>query len=153
MVLTFHRGELDLADVQALLAVHFEAMRGASPPQACHVLPLDSLRDTAITFWSARESGRLVGIGALKQLGPTHGEIKSMRTDPAEAGRGVGATMLAHILAEARRRGYRCLNLETGSTAEFAPAIRLYERTGFRRCGPFGCYPSTSFTLFMEREL
>ena len=37
-------GDLDSADVQELLALHFAQMRGTSPPEACHVLPLDGLR-------------------------------------------------------------------------------------------------------------
>lgn len=153
MDLTFAAGELDRADVQALLAMHWQAMRTASPPQACHVLPLDGLRDPAITFWSARNGGKLVAVGALKQLSHDHGEVKSMRTDPADTGRGVGAAMLAHLLAEARRRGYRRVSLETGSTPAFLPAIRLYERAGFVRCGPFGGYPATDFTIFMTLHL
>lgn len=153
MDLAFSEGELERADVQALLALHWQAMRAASPPHACHVLALDSLRDPAITFWSARADGRLVAIGALKHLSGDHGEVKSMRTDPAGTGRGVGTAMLAHILAAARQRGYRHVSLETGSTAEFLPAIRLYDRAGFARCGAFGDYPATDFTGFMALDL
>src|SRR4051812_39881859 len=89
MTLTFHAGDVDSADVQALLGLHFAQMRETSPPEACHVLPLDGLRDPTVTFWSARESGVLLGVGALKALAPGHGEIKSMRTAPEALGRGV----------------------------------------------------------------
>src|SRR6266700_2329654 len=99
---TFDHGDLDSADVQALLAFHFEQMRSTSPPEACHVLPIDGLRDPTVTFWSARGDGELVGIGALKELASDHGEIKSMRTAPAALGRGVGRKILQHIVAEAR---------------------------------------------------
>ena len=44
------------------------------------MLPIDGLREPAVTFWSAREDGELVGFGALKELEPDHGEVKSMRT-------------------------------------------------------------------------
>ena len=57
MALTFQSGDLDSADVQALLAFHFEQMRTTSPPDACHVLPIDGLRDAGVTFWSARDEG------------------------------------------------------------------------------------------------
>ena len=153
MNLTFHEGDLDNGDVQDLLALHFAAMRAASPPEACHVLPSDGLRDAALTFWSARENGELVGIGALKELESGHGEVKSMRTAPDHLGRGVGAAILAHIVAEARARGYTRLSLETGSTPEFAGALRLYERDGFEPCGPFGDYPESPFTRFFSRTL
>ena len=73
MALTFHPGDLDSSDVKALLELHFGMMRSISPPNACHVLPVDGLRDPAVTFWSARERGELVGVGALKELAADHG--------------------------------------------------------------------------------
>lgn len=153
MALTFHAGDLDSSDVEALLAFHFEQMRSTSPPDACHVLPIDGLRDPAVTIWSAREDGVLTGVGGLKELDPQHGEIKSMRTVPAALGRGVGRALLHHIIAEARSRGYRRLSLETGSTEPFAAALRLYESEGFVPCASFGCYRETPFTRFFTRGL
>src|SRR5947199_10524313 len=104
---TFHEGDLESADVQALLAFHFSEMRSTSPPEACHVLPIDGLRDPTVTFWAARDGTTLVAVGALKELSPDHGEVKSMRTAPAALGRGVGRALLNHIVAEARSRRYR----------------------------------------------
>ena len=153
MALTFHTGDLDSADVQALLDFHFKQMCETSPPDACHVLPADGLRDPSVTFWSARESGELLGVGALKQLAPGHGEIKSMRTAPAALGRGIGRALLNHIVAEARSCGYTRLSLETGSTQPFAAALRLYASEGFLPCSPFGDYQETPFTRFFTREL
>ena len=149
----FHAGDLNSEDVQCLLAFHFEQMRSNSPPEACHVLPSDGLRDPAVSFWSVREDGRLLAIGALKQLSADHGEVKSMRTAPEFLGRGAGKAMLNHIMSEARRRGYRRLSLETGCTEPFVPALMLYERHGFVACGPFGGYSETPFTRFFTREL
>lgn len=150
---TFHEGDLDSPDVLGLLALHFQSMNAASPPEYCHVLPSDGLRDPAITFWSLRDEGQLLGFGALKEIEPGHGEVKSMRTAPEALGRGVGGAMLAHIVEQARSRGYHRLSLETGSTQEFAAALRLYERDGFVPCGPFGGYPTSDFTRFFTREL
>lgn len=149
----FHEGDLDRPDVQALLADHFEQMRGASPPSACHVLPLDSLRDRSIRFWSLRDDGTLLAVGALKEIDPEHGEVKSMRAAPEALGKGAGKAMLDHIVAQAQRRGYRRLSLETGSTAAFLAALKLYERNGFVACGPFGSYEDTPFTRFMTRQI
>jgi putative acetyltransferase len=151
--LTFDEGALDAPDVRALLDLHFAAMRSSSPPEACHVLPIDGLRHPDVTFWSARRDGILVGVGALKELAPDHGEVKSMRTAPQALGRGVGRALLRHIFAQARTRGYRRLSLETGSTEPFAAALRLYESEGFEPCGPFGGYRDTPFTRFFTREL
>ena len=153
MHLTFHEGDLDSGDVRELLDLHFADMRSSSPPAACHVLPADGLRDPALTFWSARKDGALMGFGALKELDPLHGEVKSMRTAPRALGRGVWRAILDHIVSEARQRGYRRLSLETGSTRHFAAAVHLYRGEGFSPCGPFGGYESTPFTLFFSREL
>lgn len=150
---TFHEGDLGSADVQALLELHFRAMRSNSPPEACHVLAAAGLADPQLTFWSLREEGRLLGIGALKELAPDYGEVKSMRTATEALGRGVGTAILHHIVEQAGSRGYRRLSLETGSTAPFAAALRLYQREGFAPCEPFGGYSPTPFTRFFTREL
>ena len=150
---TFHPGDLDSADVKQLLAAHFEQARAISPPEGCHVLAIDQLRAPAISFWSVRESGRLLGFGALKQLDAEHGEVKSMRTAPHALRRGVGDSMLCHILDEARRRGYCRVSLETGSGPSYEPAMRLYLRHGFERCPPFADYEPTPFNIFLTRLL
>ena len=116
MSFTFHEGEFDHEDVAALLELHFNAMRGASPPEACHVLPASSLEHPSIRLFSARDmAGTLLGVGALKTLDSTHGEIKSMRTAPAALGLGVGGKLLTHLIATARATGMTRLSLETGA--------------------------------------
>ena len=151
---TFHEGELDRADVRALLAQHFVEMRAGSPPSACHVLTADALKDRAIRFFTVRdEAGKLLGCGALKRLSADHGEIKSMRTADTALGRGVGSALLDHLTAFARATGIKRLSLETGSGDLFAAANRLYERAGFERCGPFGDYRTTPFTRFLTKSL
>ncbi|MDP9421691.1 MAG: GNAT family N-acetyltransferase [Pseudomonadota bacterium] len=150
---TIHEGELDRDDVRALLDQHFAEMRAGSPPEACHVLPIDGLRNPAIRFFTLREDGTLLGCGALKQLEPGHGEVKSMRTADAALGRGVGQAMLDHLLAVARRSSMTRISLETGSTDQFAAANRLYEKNGFGRSGAFGDYADTPWTHFYTREI
>lgn len=149
----FFEGELDLDDVRDLLHQHFSEMRAGSPPDACHVLPIDGLRDPEIRFFSLREDGKLLGCGALKRLGSRHGEIKSMRTADEALGRGIGKALLEHIVAAARSEGISRLSLETGSTKQFSAALRLYERAGFEPSGPFGGYADTPFTRFFTKEI
>jgi putative acetyltransferase len=127
-------------EIRALLEEHLADMRAISPPGSVHALDLDSLRGPGISFWTAWDGADLLGCGALRVLSADHAEIKSMRTARRHRGRGVGAAILAHALAEARRLGCTRVSLETGSQPEFAPAHRLYERAGFRPCGPFGDY-------------
>ena len=56
-------------------------------------------------------------------------------------------------MAEARRRSYRRLSLETGAPDAFLPARTLYSRFGFRECGPFADYGPDPNSVFMTREL
>lgn len=140
-------------EIAALLQEHLDEMALHSPPESRHALNLDGLRVPEITFWCVWEGDALMGCGALKELTPTHGEIKSMRTIYTHRGKGVAAAMLQHILAEAQRRGYQRLSLETGSMAAFAAAHALYKRHGFEECGPFGNYSEDPNSLFMTREL
>jgi putative acetyltransferase len=146
-------GELDRDDVRNLLAQHFSEMQAGSPPEACHVLPIDGLKDPAIRFFTVREDSALLGCGALKRLEPGHGEVKSMRTANAALGRGVGQAMLDHLLATAHADGIARISLETGSTDQFAAANRLYEKNGFERTGAFGDYADTPWTHFYSKEI
>ena len=124
-----------------------------SPPESVHALDLAALRKPDITFWCAWQDAALLGCGALKELDPFHGEIKSMRTASAHLRKGVATRLLAHILDEARRRSYRRLSLETGSMQAFTPARSLYTRLGFRPCGPFAAYVEDPHSVFMTMEL
>ncbi len=145
----------DLTDPQVLdlLEEHFSGMLENSPKDHCHFLDLDALKGDDVTVWTVWNSGKLAGIGALKQLDGEHGEIKSMRTAKSSLGLGVGYMMLNHIIHQAKARGYKRLSLETGSGEAFVPAIKLYERSGFTACPPFGDYVETEFNTFMTKEL
>ncbi len=136
-----------------LLHEHLHSMTLHSPPESIHALDLDALRKPDITFWSAWDGAELMGCGALKELDSSHGEIKSMRTASAHLRKGVAATMLGHLIEEARGRSYRRLSLETGSMEAFAPAHRLYEGFGFALCGPFADYVTDPCSVFMAMDL
>ncbi len=140
-------------DVFALLEEHLRNMHELSPPESVHALDVSALQRPEITFWSVRDGGLLLGCGALKELDPEHGEVKSMRTPQAMRRRGAGRLVLNHIVEEARRRGYKRLSLETGSMEAFRPAWQLYESIGFRHCGPFADYRPDPNSVFMTLEL
>lgn len=140
-------------DVQRLLAAHLAFSRGVTPAGYAYALEVDQLVDPSVTFFGAREAGRLVGVAALKRLDDSHVELKSMHTAEADRGRGVGQAMVAHILAHARSVGYVRVSLETGTTSEFAPARALYARAGFEPCGPFAGYTASPYNTFMTMRL
>ena len=141
------------SEIAALLNEHLRDMYLASPPESVHALDIEKLRQREITFWTIWEGDRLAGCGAIKELDAQHGEIKSMRTAEDFRGKGVATQLLQHILAEAKQRGYLKLSLETGPMKYFEPARKLYERFGFRVCGPFADYKEDPYSVFMVRDL
>jgi putative acetyltransferase len=141
------------AQIHKLLQEHLQSMTLYSPAESIHALDLDALRRPEVTFWSAWEGEELLGCGALQELDRQHGEIKSMRTANAHRRKGVAQAMLEHIIAEAQRRGYTRLSLETGSHAAFAPAHALYAAKSFSFCEPFASYVHDPYSVFMTRVL
>jgi putative acetyltransferase len=139
--------------IAGLLRWHIEELHRLSPPESCHVMPIDRLRQPDVTFWSAWDGAQLAGCGALKRLDALHGEIKSMRAAAAYLGKGVGKAILLHLVGEARARGYRRLSLETGTIDEFIPAQRLYAANGFVPCPPFADYRLDPLSLYLTRAL
>lgn len=141
-------------DVRALLERHLSFALEMSPPEHSFALDVDGLTQPSITFLSFRTpDGELLGIGALKELGPSYGEIKSMHTTAAARGQGVGRAILTRLLAVARSRGYARVSLETGTMAEFAAARALYTSAGFTPCEPFADYRPSPDNFFMTLSM
>jgi len=145
--------DLTRPEIHALLEEHLRNMYEVTPAESVDALDLDQLRQPGITFWSAWDGPLLLGCGALKELDPEHGEVKSMRTSSALRRRGAGRAILAHIIEVARSRGYRRLSLETGSNPAFRPAQRLYESAGFTYSGPFADYVDDPNKVFMTMQM
>jgi putative acetyltransferase len=140
-------------EIRALLQDHLAEMHRHSPPESVHALDLDALRKPDVTFWTAWSGLDLAGCGALKEIEPTHGEVKSMRTAPEFRRQGVAKAMLIQIIREAEARSYHRLSLETGSMEAFLPARELYESFGFSYCPPFGDYALDPNSVFLTRVL
>lgn len=145
--------DLTRPQVLALLEEHLTNMHALSPRESVHALDVSGLRAPEITFWTVWDGEDLVGCGALKQLSPEHGEVKSMRTPERLRRRGAGRAILTHIVAVARERGYRRLSLETGAPEGFIPARKLYESFGFTYCDPFEGYKPDPNSVFMTLSL
>jgi putative acetyltransferase len=150
---SIQRGDLADERVIRLLTDHLTDMFATSPAESVHALDVFGLSVPEVAFWTIADGDELVGCVALKELDAEHGELKSMRTDAAARGRGLGARLLEHVLAESERRGYRRVSLETGSQEFFRPARTLYAKYGFRECGPFGDYRLDPNSVFMTLEL
>jgi putative acetyltransferase len=140
-------------EIREVLDRHLAFARASTPHEHIHALELNGLLEPSITFFAARADGKVVGVGALKELDREHVELKSMHTVQEARSLGVGRAMVSHLLAVAAERGARRVSLETGTSSAFEPARRLYASVGFVPCEPFAEYAETSSNFFMTRLL
>ena len=125
-----------------------------SPPEFQFQMTVEQMADSATTLFVARdETGRAVGMGALKVESPQMAEVKRMYTRPEIRGQRIGVALLDAIVGLARDKGIAHLMLETGDVEGFEPAHRLYSRAGFTRCGAFLDYPESRYSAFFEKWL
>jgi len=143
-VITVRRDDPTSPPAARLISQHMDGVGLTTGPEHRFVLDAHALRGPGIAFFTAWDGDELAGIGAIKDLGGGHAELKSMRTDPAHLRKGVGAAMLAALIETAREWGIARLSLETGTSEDFAPAHALYRRFGFADCAAFADYPADS---------
>jgi ribosomal protein S18 acetylase RimI-like enzyme len=77
--------------------------------------------------------GALVAAGTLVPDTEAIGKLVRMSVAKASRGQGIGKRLVAHLLDEARSRGYRRVVLET--TDDWQDAIGLYRACGFQTEG------------------
>ncbi|HKF40572.1 MAG TPA: GNAT family N-acetyltransferase [Candidatus Acidoferrum sp.] len=146
-------GNLTDPRVLELLHTHLTSARAETAPGSDHALDLAGLQSPDIRFWTIWDAATLLGMGALKRLSASHGEIKSMYIAEEMRRKGIGAAMLRHIVAVARASGMSRLSLETGSWDYFRPARALYASYGFVECPPFADYVLDPNSVFMTLDL
>ncbi len=113
--------------------------------------PAPTAADTTVFLLARDPDGNAVGCGALRELGPEVGEVKRMYVVPERRRSGVAGAVLAALEAEAGRRGWTVLKLETGT--EQPDAMAFYERHGYRRIPNFGHYADSELSVCYERAL
>ena len=111
------------------------------------------LNEAGAVLYSVTDGDDLLGIGALKEIEPGHGEIKSMHVASEARGRGVSKALLGALLNEAIARGMTQVSLETGVEEVFVAARKLYETNGFHICPPFADYTEDPLSVFMTKPL
>jgi putative acetyltransferase len=141
----------DVRELVALLNVHLQPL---SPTEFQFQMTVEQMAGADTTVFVARDAaGYAVGCGALKLAAAGEAEVKRMFTRPEVRGQRVGAALLDAVTALAREKGVSRLLLETGEGEGFAAAHRLYERSGFERCGAFFDYPDSEWSRFYEKHL
>lgn len=101
----------------------------------------------------AYHDGVAAGCVALKRIGPESCEMKRMFVYEKFQGLGVGRRLAMEIVKEAKKLGYKKMNLDTSFRQ--VEAMRLYESIGFRKCEPYYQMPAEveNWLVFMELEL
>ena len=90
---------------------------------------LDELLESGGRLYVAEVDGEAVGVGGLKLLSETVGEIKRMFVRPTARGLGVGRAIVEQLIDDARELGCETVYLESASFMH--PAHALYRSVGF----------------------
>ena len=149
-VLQFDVDDTTAADVAPLIQQLDGYLTELYPTGNIHPVSVDELTQPNATFLTARVDGTPVACGACVNEGE-YVEVKRMYVLPACRGLGLGKQLLEALEQYVRNGGGRVIRLETG-TAQ-AEAIELYERSGYRRCAPFGSHRSNPHSVCMEKVL
>jgi putative acetyltransferase len=120
---------------------------------------MQALLAPEVCFLVARDAGAgLLGCGAFRRMpaeaatdGQPYVEIKRMYVEPAARGQRIAARLLERLEQVAAREGTALALLETGRDQH--EAVRLYERLGYRRRGPFAGYPDNGLSVFYAKRL
>lgn len=151
--MTIERADFRDPSLVSLLEFHMAGMFETTPPEGVHALDFAAIQAPEVSLYVIKNEGRVIAMGAIKELSADWGELKSMRTHPDHLRQGIAARILEFLIAEARRRGYRRLSLETGKTDDFMPAVALYRRYGFISGGPFADYIEDAYSQFLHLDL
>ena len=141
-------------EVRDLIAQLNDHLLPLSPIEFQFKMTVEQMAEPDTTVFVARdELGRAVGCGALKLHEAGIGEVKRMFTLPSVRGQRAGSALLAAITELAHQKGVSRLVLETGVGPGFAGAWRLYQNSGFSRCGVVLDYPDSEHSAFYEKRL
>ena len=92
----------------------------------------DSLRARLRDFSVAESGGEVVGCGALSELGPGIGEVRSLAVRADQTGRGVGHVLVEHLLYQAGERRFAQVLALTRRVSFFAAlGFELTDRRRF----------------------
>ena len=148
---TVERSDPASPEARRLIEQLDEYLINLYPPASNHLLPVEALRQVGVTFLLARVDGTAAGCGAFVDRAGEYAEVKRMFVLPEFRGLKVGRLLLDELESLARAAGLALARLEAGV---FQPeALRLYERAGYLRRGPFGNYPEDPLSVFLEKRL
>jgi putative acetyltransferase len=148
----------DHPQVVALLGALDAYLATLYAPQDNHILTIDELLAPEVSLFAAWRGDCVVGTGALRRMageaetgGAAYGEVKRMYVEPSSRGQGIAWRLLATLEQTLRAQRFGWALLETGRDQR--EAVRLYERSGYERCGAFAGYADNGLSLFYAKAL
>jgi GNAT superfamily N-acetyltransferase len=89
-------------------------------------------------FFFTKTDGIISGMGGLRKIDETTGEIKRMFVKPAFRGKKIGKLILEHLVSKSHSIGYKKLKLDTIQFMQ--AAISMYKSFGFKEISRYdGC--------------
>ena len=150
MSIEFRRDDSLGPDALAMIHESEEELASIYPPEVRYAFSPQQLTDAGVAFLVAYQDGAAIGCGGVA-LYDEFAELKRIFVTKAARGARVAAKIVDELEAIALAKGREIARLETG---EASPgAIRLYERIGYARRGPFGDYVENGSSVFMEKRL
>jgi putative acetyltransferase len=148
-MISIYREPPTTPEAQELLAQSEALSAALYPPESRHIISTETLSDDSARFSSPDQMD--VRSGAERWCWRRDMVRPSGCSSIPRGGQGLGRALLEAIETWARTEGLDVLRLETGVRNN--EAVALYERAGYKRCGPFGDYQPDPLSIFMEKQL
>ena len=118
----------DLDAVMTVMSAAFQPCfgEGWTRSQCAGILPM-----AGVSLTLAEEHGQIVGFSLMRAV-VDEAELLLVAVGPGARRRGVGGQLIAHFIADARRRGAHRLHLEVRDGND---AVSLYRAAGFETAG------------------
>ncbi|GIN58289.1 GNAT family N-acetyltransferase [Lederbergia ruris] len=81
----------------------------------------------------AQEKEQIIGVYVLLPTRPETIELVNLAVDENHQGKGIGKQLVLHAIAEARRLGFKTIEVGTGNSG--VAQLALYQKCGFRITG------------------
>ncbi|MDF7811522.1 GNAT family N-acetyltransferase [Hymenobacter sp. YC55] len=137
--------DLDFKGLVQLLDADLRIRDGAEHTFYAQFNKIDLIKHAVVAY----RNGEPVGCGAFKEFSEKLVEIKRMFVLPANRGQGVAQAVLGELERWAQELHYSGYVLETGKKQP--EAIRLYEKSGYKRIPNYGQYANVENSVCMQK--
>lgn len=137
-------------DALAMIAESEAELVSIYPPEVRYAFSPEQLTDAGVAFLVAYRDETPVGCGGIAFY-DGFAELKRIFVTVTARGARIAGIIVEGLENLVRDSGRSIVRLETGEDSP--EAIRLYERLGYTRRGPFAGYEENGSSVFMEKVL